>query len=138
MYVAGKGHQHWGPGTSMTQMTKPGTFFGMGACCDSCAHGGGCSKGMGVFNSDGTGLFGSGIFGDSVSLFDVSTWTWHEWVTAFGAAYVLISVFSTTKRVGRGVRHAAGAPGRGIRSVKSSVGKSRKKLGRVIGGGRKP
>lgn len=106
----------------------------MPTCCDSCAHGGSCGRGLGVFNNDGSGLFGSGLFGDSVELFNVATWSWQEWVAAGVGLYVLTSVFSTTQRVGRGVRHAAGAPGRGIRRVKGSLKSTRRKIGRKIGG----
>jgi hypothetical protein len=77
-------------------------------------------------NNDGSGLFGSGIFGDSVSLFDISTWTWAEWATALGGGYVLISLFSTTARVGRSVKRGAGAPGRVIGKMRKAGQRRRK------------
>jgi hypothetical protein len=78
-YLVGQGHMHFGPGTSMVQMTKP--VFGMGSCCGSCAKGGTC-KGMGLFDSG----------------FDVSGWGWQEWGLVIFGGYALTSVLFTTKR----------------------------------------
>jgi hypothetical protein len=99
MYVAGRGeHQHYGPGTSMVQRAKPGTFFGMGACCDSCAKGGGCSKGLGLFDSG----------------MDFTTWGWPEWAIVGAGVYAGLSLLGDTKRgaarvrrVGKAVKKAA-------------------------------
>jgi hypothetical protein len=66
--------------------------LGMGACCDSCAHGGKCS---------GMGLFDSGM--------DFSQWTWQEWLVVGLGGYMLTSmVFGTGRAVraaGEGARH---------------------------------
>ncbi len=86
-YIAGRGHQHTGPGTSMVQFVPPVARFGdgMGACCSGCSHGGTCS---------GMGLFESG--------WDVSGWGWPEMLIAgLGAYMVLSTVFTTSRAVGK-------------------------------------
>jgi hypothetical protein len=55
-------------------------------------------KGMGALNFDGSGLLGSGVFGSTVNITDLSTWTWAEYVTAGLGVYVIFAVFSTTKQ----------------------------------------
>ena len=49
----------------------------------------------GVCGCSGMGLFDSG--------FDPSTWGIAEWLTVAGGLYVVIAVFSTTKRAARSV-----------------------------------
>ena len=81
---------------------RPGTFspFGMsGACCSSCAHGGSCNKGMGLFDSG----------------MDVTQWGWQEWLVVGLGGYMLTSmVFGT----GRAVKAAGEGTRRGIRRAR--------------------
>ena len=109
-YVSGKGHMHWGPGTSMIQFKRPA--FGMGACCDSCAHGGTCSgKGMGLFDSG----------------MDFTTWGLPEWSIVGLGAYMVFSTLFTTKRAAQGVARIPGGVRKGIK-------RGRKRLGAKIAG----
>lgn len=62
---------------------------------------------MGALNMDGTGLFGTGIFGSTVSLTDLSTWTWAEYATLALGAYTLFSLVHTTKSGATRVSHRA-------------------------------
>ena len=59
--------------------------------------------GMGALNMDGTGIFGTGIFGQTVTLTDLSTWTWAEYATLALGAYTLLSLVHTTKAGARRV-----------------------------------
>lgn len=61
------------------------------------------TRGMGAWTNDGSGLFGTGIFGSDVSLFDYSTWGAAEKVTIALFAYVLYSVVTTTTTKARAV-----------------------------------
>ena len=105
MYTAG------GCGTSLAPPSPPGDqpqMVGpipgmMGLGCPDCA--GTC--GMNGLTMDGSGLFGTGIFGDSVTLTDLSTWTWAEYATVAFGAYVLISLVHTTKAAGSRVKKRA-------------------------------
>lgn len=67
-----------------------------GVGCLPCGMGG-CSKGLGLFATP----------------FDLASYTWQEWALVGVGAIVLISVFSTGKRVsrtvGRKARYIAGA-----------------------------
>ena len=86
----------------MIQFKRPA--FGMGACCDSCAHGGKCSGGMGLFE---TGL-------------DLTGWGWPEFAIAAFAVYASWSALVTTKR--------------GVRAVGEGVRKTRRKIGGAVAG----
>jgi len=100
MYLQGRGHQHFGPGTSMVQFIQPNQFYGMGCVCD-----GGCGapleqagRGMGCACGGqccGMGLFDSGL--------DLTQWGWPEIVIAGLALWGLASVFSTGKRTASAV-----------------------------------
>ena len=105
-YVSGKGHMHWGPGTSMIQFKRPA--FGMGACCDSCAHGGTCSGGLGLFDSG----------------MDFTTWGWQEWLVVGLGGYVATSVLFGTRRTIE----------RGRSGLKKGIKRGRKRLGAVVAG----
>ena len=59
-----------------------------GACCDSCAHGGSCKSGMGLFDSG----------------MDFTQWTWQEWLVVGLGGYMLTSMVFGTKRAVRGAR----------------------------------
>ncbi len=97
MYLVGQGHQHIGPGTSMTQMidwTRPQErelrttgMTGMG-CPGGCA--GSCGGTCG-----GLGLFESGL--------DFSQWGAVEWAFVALGGYVLMSTVFTTGRAARAV-----------------------------------
>ncbi len=111
MYVKGQGHQHWGPGTSMVQMVRPGFVGGMsGACCSSCVSGGSCDS------KKGMGLFDSGM--------DFTLWTWQEWMVVGLGGYMLTSMFFGGKR-------AARAAGEG---AKRGVKRARKRLAAKVAG----
>jgi hypothetical protein len=94
----------------MTQRLPVGSFIGMGACesigsikscCDSCAHGGSCGKGlMGCGCKSGMGLFESGL--------DFGQWSGVEWTIAAVGGYMILSTFFTTQRVARRASDAAG------------------------------
>jgi len=77
-YVAGQGHEHLGPGTSLTEFVAPNYHVGMG-----CA----CNRGM--------GLFESGI--------DFTSWTWKEWFAVGIGGYVITSMLFTGRRAARQV-----------------------------------
>lgn len=86
----------------MVQRAKPGTFFGMGACCADCA---GKPAGS-VCGSKGLGLFDSGM--------DFTTWGWPEWGIVAAGVYAGLSLLGDTKRgaarvrrVGKAVKKAA-------------------------------
>lgn len=59
----------------------------MATCCDSCAHGGSCGRGLGLFDSG----------------WDISTWGWQEWAIVALGGYMLFSTVSTTGRAARGL-----------------------------------
>ncbi len=93
-----------------------------------CVECGGTCGGMSGLTMDGTGLFGTGIFGDSVTLTDLSTWTWAEVGTIAAAAFVLYSVTSTTRRGVRGVRRVTRRKTRRIKrpAVKGFIGETKR------------
>lgn len=64
----------------------------------------GCCGGMGALTMDGTGLFGTGIFGGNFNLTDFSTWGPAEVGALLAAAFVLFSITSTTQRGVEGVQ----------------------------------
>lgn len=93
MYVSGKGHSHFGPGTSMVQFHQPAT--GLGCACKG--GGMGCScRGMGLFDT-GT---------------DFSGWGIPEWGIVLLGGYMLLSTLFTTER-------AASRVSNGIRRYRS-------------------
>lgn len=61
------------------------------------------NPGLGALNMDGTGLFGTGIFGQTVTVTNLSTWTFAEYGAVGLGAFTAFSLFSTTKS---GVRRA--------------------------------
>lgn len=65
--------------------------------------------GMGALNFDGSGLLGSGVFGNTVTLTNLSTWTWAEYATVGVGLYAAYSVFNTTSSGVRRARAAAGS-----------------------------
>lgn len=99
MYIAGKGHEHVGPGTSMVQFVKPNTGLsgcrGMGAC--------GCGGKCG-----GLGLFDSGT--------DFTGWGLPEWGLVALGGYMIFSTLFTTRR-------AAARVGEGVRRTRKRIGK---------------
>ena len=82
--------------------------LGLGACCDSCKHGGACSGGMGLFDS---GL-------------SPTTWGWSEWLVIGLGGYMLTSMFFGAQR---GVR----AAGEGVRR---GVKRGRRRLAEKVAG----
>jgi hypothetical protein len=103
-------------------------FSGMGSCetiqslktcCDSCAAGGSCGRGLsgcgcgGDCDKKGFGLFDSG--------FDFTSWSWPEWAVVGILSYSLLSFVGDTRR---GVERV----GRGAKRVKRSY--------QVLSGGR--
>ena len=58
---------------------------------------------------DGTGLFGTGLFSGGL---DVSNWTMWEYGTLGIGAYLLFSIFHTTKTVARATRRKVRAVAR--------------------------
>lgn len=87
-----------------------GGMSGLG--CAEC-HG---KCGMAGFSMDGSGLFGTGVFGDSVTVTDISTWTWAEYLAILFGVYAVTSVVSDAKRAGRKVKRVTRK-----RSTKRSV-----------------
>lgn len=127
-YVKGNGHTHYGPGTSMVQFVPRG-FQGMGdcesleglkTCCDSCAHGGSCGRGLSGCGCN-KGLMGLGLFESGM---DFSGWTWQDWMVVGLGGYVLTSVFFTGRRAVRQVREG----------VSKRVRRTRKRIGAKIAG----
>ena len=84
---------------------------GLGCRGLGCSQGVGCCGGVGALTMDGSGIFGTGIFGSDVTLTDFSSWGAGEIAAVAFGLFVLFSVFSTTKRgaerVGSGVRHVS-------------------------------
>lgn len=119
-YIKGRGHTHYGPGTSMTQFLPPGAGLGaceslgsLRTCCDSCAAGGSCGRGLtgcgcGGNCNKGMGLFESGL--------DFSQWSGVEWTLVGIGGYMLLSTLFTTQRAARRV-------GEGARRVRARAGK---------------
>jgi hypothetical protein len=70
-----------------------------GACCDSCAHGGSCKSGLGLFDSG----------------MDFSQWTWQEWLVVGLGGYMLTSMAFGTKRA---VRAAGEGARRGVKRAR--------------------
>lgn len=58
------------------------------ACCDSCAHGGSCGRGLGLFESG----------------WDLAGWGWQEMAIAGLGLFMVYSTFSTTSRGYQSVR----------------------------------
>jgi hypothetical protein len=83
----------------MYRQAKPAIpQLGMGACCQSCAHGGTCSGGMGLFESG----------------MDFTTWGVGEWAIVGVGLYAGLSLLGDTKRgaarvgrISKAVRKAA-------------------------------
>ena len=73
-----------------------------GACCDSCAHGGSCKSGL--------GLFEAGV--------NFTAWGWQEWLVFAMGGYMLTSVFFGTKRTARRARAEFGEFRKGRRVAK--------------------
>ena len=111
---------------------------GVGDC--GCGCGGRCRKGLGaidtVVNVTPSGstiapagwyqsLFPSGAA--FASGFDISGWGFGEWAIIGAGVYILISVVTTTQRVGRRAARAAGAPVRGYRKFRRVVKGSKKR-----------
>lgn len=113
MYIQGQGHEHQGPGTSLTLFSAPnyrvtGAPQGLGCGCKGGGLGCSCNKGMGLFESG----------------FDFTSWTWQEWFVIGIGGYVITSMLFTTKRA---ARQAGEAVSRRVRS-------SRRRLGGRIAG----
>ena len=77
----------------------------------------GCNGGMGGLTMDGSGIFGTGIFGTGVTLTDPTTWGVYEIGAVVLGAFVLFSVFSTSKR-------AVVATTQGVRRARRRVAKT--------------
>ena len=92
-YLVGQGHAHYGPGTSLTLLTRP-VFAAPGLGCASCA--GDCSS----CSRKGMGLFETG--------FSPSDWGIGEWSVIGIGAYMLFSTLFTT---GRAVKAVGRIPG---------------------------
>ena len=82
------------------QSSGSGYNTGLGSTCG--CGGACCSKGLGFFDTG----------------WDLSGWGWMEWGTVFVGAYILLSVFSTSKRATRRVR-------RGYRKLRTGGAKRR-------------
>lgn len=105
MYIAGQGHEHLGPGTSMVQRinwTPPQERQAEGL---GCACGGKC--GMGLFDS-----------------MDPSAWTWQEWAAIGIGGYLVTSLLFTGRRAARQLSEG----------VSARVKKHRRRLGARIAG----
>ena len=136
MYLAGQGHEHLGPGTSLVQMINwtPaqeaemkgfGLYGGVAEFRSGCGQmSRGCSeRGLGCGcagkcgGSCGLGLFDGGL--------DTSTWGFPEWGITVGVGlYVVSSLFGDARR---GVRSV----GEGVRS---RVRAGRRRLGKRVSG----
>lgn len=106
MYIAGKGHEHQGPGTSLTLFSPPNyrVKAGLSGC-----KGTGCTKGMGgCACAGGLGLFEAGT--------DFTQWSWPEWAIVGIAGYMVFSTLFTT-------RTAAARVGEGYRRTRRKIGK---------------
>jgi len=111
MYLTSGQANIMGPGTGLVQrydftQDQSNQMKGLGCGCKGLA-GCGCSGGMGLFDSG----------------FDPSGWGWPEFAIVGLGAYMLLSTWSTTKRVGRRVRSAAGGAYKGAR--RSNPGRRR-------------
>ena len=93
MYIAGKGQENTGPGTSLSLFSPPNYKVGMAGC--------GCDK------YSGLGLFDSGM--------DFTAWGWQEWFAVGIGGYVLTSMLFTTRRAGRQISEGVGKRVRGAR-----------------------
>lgn len=71
-----------GPQSAFTRFVSSGSGYNTGLG-STCGCGGACC-------SPGLGFFDTG--------WDISGWGWMEWGTVFVGAYVILSVFSTSKR----------------------------------------
>lgn len=91
-------------GQGSPALPNPGLSGYSGLGC-GCGCGGGCAQ-------RGLGLFDSG--------FDWTQWGWSEWLTVGIGAYVLWSVFFTTRT--------------GYRQGKERVRHARKRIARTVGG----
>ena len=89
-----------GCGTDLAPASPAVALSGLG--CPDCN--GACGGGVAGLSMDGSGLFGTGIFGDSVVVTDVSTWGMAEYAAAAFGAYLVISLFETTKATSKHVR----------------------------------
>ena len=72
---------------------------------------------------DGSGLFGTGIFGPDVNPLDFSTWGWPEVAVVALGFFALALMFSTTKHSVQRTARGARTVGRGIKRVGSATGR---------------
>jgi hypothetical protein len=108
MYVAGQGHEHLGPGTSLVQRINWTTGQEAELAGLGCACGGKC-KGMGLFDGG------------------PDTWGGLEWGAVAVGGYMVLSSILTTRRGVRAVRGAVGGAYRGAKSgARSSSSKTSK------------
>ena len=92
MYLVGKGHTHYGPGTSFVQRidwTRPEEMQleGMGCAGMGCGCGGSCKRGLGLFDS-----------------MDFTTWGPAEFAVIGVGAYLILSLAGDTRRAATSVR----------------------------------
>lgn len=121
MYLAGKGANIMGPGTSLVQRidwTSPderrmGQGFGCGKGLGGCGCGGKCG---------GLGLFDSGL--------DFSQWGTTEFAIVGTVGYMLLSTLFTTQRAARRVGSVARGAYRGARSSKANPGRRKRRARR--------
>ena len=103
MYLVGKGHTHWGPGTSFvqridwTRQQENGlerlAGMGCGSCGGNCGR---CKQGLGLFDS-----------------MDFTTWGLGEWALVGIGAYLVLSIAGDTRRVASSVSRKS----RGVRKA---------------------
>lgn len=106
------------------QSSGSGYNTGLGSTCG--CGGACCSKGLGFFDTG----------------WDISGWGWMEWGTVLIGAYVLLSVFGTTKRgygkVRRSYRRVRSRPKRRAKERAESLRREARQLEESAGvGGRK-
>jgi hypothetical protein len=119
MYLTSAQPNIMGPGTGLVQrynwspeqnarMDRANGYKGMGCGCKGLA---GCKCG-------GLGLFDTGL--------DFSGWGWPEFGIVGLGAYMLLSTWSTTKRVGRRISSSASGAYKGARRVNPGRRKARR------------
>lgn len=107
--------EHWPPPfdqwAPVDSVAQPAPVLGLGGLgCGSC--GGGCGDPMGLGQTTGTGLFGTGLF-----VGGPSTWGFGEWATVAAGLWVGSKVLGSHPAVSRGRKKAGAAASAGVGSL---------------------